>query len=176
MIVDRSGHSIWTETPLLASEEDDQGELACRHGRCQQKRSAKRRRSRSVPQGKKNQRDARKVLSPPLPLFSLPSLPAIPFRPITDTARVRSFDALRWLVCVAPSLPRCTFSLFLGAMKTPGGRARSDSSLSSSGATPTSMSFRLPRLLQHGHAATMPINFKSALCSPFLPSLGGLSI
>ena len=33
------------------------------------------------------------------------------------------------------------------------------------------MSFRLPRLLQHGHAATMPINFKSALCSPFLRGL-----
>ena len=62
---------------------------------------------------------------PPLPPSPLPLF--LPFH----SGQLPTRHALRWLVCVAspslacfpPSLPRCTFSLFLGAMKTPGGRA-----------------------------------------------------
>ena len=53
---------------------------------------------------------------PPLPLF-------LPFHSGQLPTRHAFVRSLRWLVCVAPSLPRCTFSLFLGAMKTPGERA-----------------------------------------------------
>ena len=108
--------------PLLATEEDDQGELACRHGRWQAKKVSETP-SPSFAFGAAGEEEPTRrpkgpFPSPPSLLSSCHSIPA------NYRHGTRSFvRCVGSCVSPPPSLSRCTFSLFLGAMKTPGGRA-----------------------------------------------------
>ena len=168
MIVDKSGHSIWTETPFWRRKRTIKGSWHAGMG------AASKKGQRNAVVRVRCRRGRRTNATPERSFPSPPSLSSCHSIPANYRHGTRSF--LRCVgSCVSPPPSLHVFTLSRGDENA--GRARSDSSLSSSsGATPTSMSFRLPRLLQHGHAATMPINFKSALCSPFLPSLGGLRV
>ena len=110
MIVDRSGHSIWKETPSSDGRGRSRGV-----GMPAWALPAKKVSETPSPSfafgaaGEEEPTRRPKGPFPPLPLFPL-SLPAIPFRPITDTARVPSLRCVGSCVSPPPSLHVFTLS------------------------------------------------------------------